>query len=78
MKTVNISSIRESLPTRKVIYQLQMDDKKIRDEIVWETCRLEFNVINKINVFIEESNLDQQQSLINFKYTVNLETIKGI
>jgi hypothetical protein len=55
-----------------------MDDKKIRDEIVWETCRLEHNVINKINVFIEESNLDQQQSLINFKYTVNLETIKGI
>jgi hypothetical protein len=35
-------------------------------------------VITKINKFIEESTLDQKQSLINFKYTVNLETIKGI
>lgn len=35
-------------------------------------------MINKINSFIAESHADQQQSLINFKYTVNLETKKGI
>ncbi len=63
---------------RKLIYQLQLEGKRIRDEISWETCKLEHNVISKINKFIEESTLDQKQSLINFKYTVNLETIKGI
>jgi hypothetical protein len=57
---------------------LQLEGKRIRDEISWETCKLEHNVITKINKFIEESTLDQKQSLINFKYTVNLETIKGI
>lgn len=61
-----------------MIYHLQLEQKRIRDEISWETCKLEHTVISKINHFIEESNLDQKQSLINFKYTVNLETIKGI
>ena len=63
---------------RKTIYLLQLEQKRIRDEIAWETCKLEHNVKNNINRFIEESTLDQKQSLINFKYTVNLETIKGI
>jgi hypothetical protein len=35
-------------------------------------------VIKKIHAFITESNMDQEQSYINFKYTVNLETIKGM
>ena len=75
---INLEIVKESLPIRKLIYQLQLQQKKIRDEISWETCKLQHNVITKINKFIEESNLDQKQSLINFKYTVNLETIKGI
>jgi hypothetical protein len=44
----------------------------MRDEIAWETSKLEHNVINKIHAFITESNIDQEQSYINFKYTVNL------
>ena len=35
-------------------------------------------MIKKIHAFITESNMDQEQSYINFKYTVNLETIKGM
>ena len=75
---VNLEIVKETLPMRRMIYYLQLEEKRMRDEISWETCKLEHNVIHKINRFIEESNEDQEQSLINFKYTVNLETIKGI
>jgi hypothetical protein len=34
--------------------------------------------VEKINQFIALSNVDQQQSYINFKHAVNLETMKGI
>ena len=50
----------------------------MRNDITWETQKLKHNVVEKINQFIVMSKLDQQQSYINFKHTVNLETIKGI
>ena len=70
--------IKESMGLRKVISRLELEEKKMKDEIAWETSKLEHNVIKKIHAFITESNMDQEQSYINFKYTVNLETIKGM
>jgi hypothetical protein len=66
------------MPLRKQVSHLQLQEHKIRDEIVWEASKLEHSVIDKIKQFITLSNVDQQQSYINFKHTVNLETIKGI
>lgn len=50
----------------------------MRNEITWETSRLENEVVEKIHDFITMSNIDQEQSYINFKHAVNFETKKGI
>jgi hypothetical protein len=64
--------LKKTLQIRKQISKLQLCENKIRDEIVWETSKLEHSVIEKIKQFITLSNVDQQQSYINFKHTVNL------
>ena len=35
LQKVNLEIVKESLPTRKMIYQLQLEQKRIRDEIAW-------------------------------------------
>ena len=58
-RRVGIEMIKESMGLRKVISKLQLQEKKMKDEIAWETSKLQHNVINKIHAFITQSNMDQ-------------------
>lgn len=73
-----IDILKRTLHIRKDIAKLQLQEKKIKNEITWETERLKHNVVENINQFIMMSKLDQQQRYRNFKHDISYETIKGI
>ena len=77
-KDLRIDILKKTMTVRKQIANLQISQKKTEDDLLWESSKLENDVVSKINGFIALSHVDEQQSYINFKHTVNLETIKGI
>ena len=66
------------MKVRKEIGYLQISQKKNEDDTLWETCKLENDVSDKINHFIALSHADEEECYVKFKYTVRMETSKGI